>query len=572
MGKVEVKIEGSEVLARVSRMFENTANSVLLEIFQNGRRSGATEIYIAPIEGGVVIGNNGEPIKDFQNLLTLGKSEWDDSITHEDPAGAGFFAVTMADKAIVSSYGDDGGERMCIDTELLTKIGKQFEVIPIESGDKYFKSSTVEYKLYGEKFVTLFTSYFETNELRKSLAYYPLDMYLENNDGKLEKITNHYDARAKHLLYDTIKDGCRFRVYTKSFSGNTGFNYYGHYVSLFMDFPVDIEVTPEDDCKVLMVLPGRHTIVQNEAYDQLCKNMNLTMGEYYMKVCKGEHLLEYNQYKKIKQVLPEFPEALPFSYLEGRKYLYIEPQYEGYDNEQAMFKALPVGIADSIFSYTYDKYRGYSWIKRYEMIETLETMDGDKLLYSSAKEEFDTTENIVIPNGDPKIRINKKESISVDYILLIELDYSYADSTYLLIGKNLSLNSVNDIMYDVEELHVVRDSMFDSTAESDIDDMQKYCRETLISLLGTEKDVIGYNYAEIHNYLLNEGIRNCLLSNSGEYAAIGDRRNGVDLFKGVEHKEEYDSMTQGEKIAYLFSNLDDKGMEKLEKIMMVGKE
>ncbi|MFA6716003.1 MAG: hypothetical protein WCS27_11550 [Victivallaceae bacterium] len=44
--EIQVRVDSSEVLNRVSRMFDGTPRSVLRELMQNARRAGATKIDI----------------------------------------------------------------------------------------------------------------------------------------------------------------------------------------------------------------------------------------------------------------------------------------------------------------------------------------------------------------------------------------------------------------------------------------------------------------------------------------------------------------------------------------------
>ena len=74
MQKVKIEVNSQSLMSRVSRMFEQTEESMLLEVFQNARRSGATEIYLSKEGNVLTVANNGKAINDFQKLLTLGES------------------------------------------------------------------------------------------------------------------------------------------------------------------------------------------------------------------------------------------------------------------------------------------------------------------------------------------------------------------------------------------------------------------------------------------------------------------------------------------------------------------
>ena len=79
---------------KVSQFFNASSSTVLQELFQNARRSGATRIEIAePDESTITVTDDGHGIADPQSVLDFGRSEWN-SLDHECPAGMGFFALS----------------------------------------------------------------------------------------------------------------------------------------------------------------------------------------------------------------------------------------------------------------------------------------------------------------------------------------------------------------------------------------------------------------------------------------------------------------------------------------------
>ncbi|MEA1972394.1 MAG: hypothetical protein U9N34_03745, partial [Candidatus Cloacimonadota bacterium] len=238
MKTVEVKISGKEVLRRVSRMFDNSQESLFLEIFQNGRRAGATEIYVKELEDGIVIGNNGRPITDFQNLLTFGKSDWEEDVDYEDPAGVGFFATTLCDKVIVSSYLDGEGKEVEIKTNSLSVEGHKFHLKKVNLESKHFEHSTVEYTLKGNFMPLTISGKVGRENIEEIMARLPTKMFIEEK-GLLREVKNIYDANIKNLVFDFKFNNLRYRIYNKySFfpttfptnSHNTFLNYFGHII------------------------------------------------------------------------------------------------------------------------------------------------------------------------------------------------------------------------------------------------------------------------------------------------------------------------------------------------------
>ena len=87
---------------KVSQFFDAQPFTVLQEMLQNARRSGATQVFITePDSSTITIADDGHGIADPQSLLDFGRSEWT-SLDHENPAGMGFFALARYQVAITS--------------------------------------------------------------------------------------------------------------------------------------------------------------------------------------------------------------------------------------------------------------------------------------------------------------------------------------------------------------------------------------------------------------------------------------------------------------------------------------
>jgi len=82
------------LLTKADRLFSGTVDGRIIEILQNARRAGATEVRIHNKDGFVTVQDNGSGIDDFQKLLDLGGSGWDEKMeAGEDPAGVGLFSL-----------------------------------------------------------------------------------------------------------------------------------------------------------------------------------------------------------------------------------------------------------------------------------------------------------------------------------------------------------------------------------------------------------------------------------------------------------------------------------------------
>ena len=110
------------LLTKSERLFTGTVDGRIIEILQNARRAGATEVRIINKDGFVTVQDNGSGIEDFQKLLDLGGSGWDEKMeAGEDPAGVGLFSLAPREVTIIS-----GNRKTVIDKDGWT--GKPVEV------------------------------------------------------------------------------------------------------------------------------------------------------------------------------------------------------------------------------------------------------------------------------------------------------------------------------------------------------------------------------------------------------------------------------------------------------------
>src|SRR4030042_3698100 len=83
------------LLTKADRLFTGTVEGRIIEILQNARRAKATEVRITNKDGFVIVQDNGSGIDDFQKLLDLGGSGWDEKIeAGEEHAGVGLFSLS----------------------------------------------------------------------------------------------------------------------------------------------------------------------------------------------------------------------------------------------------------------------------------------------------------------------------------------------------------------------------------------------------------------------------------------------------------------------------------------------
>ena len=110
METIQAKVS-ERLLSKASRLFTGTLEGRVIEILQNARRAGATEVRISNKDGLITVQDNGSGIDDFQKLLDLGGSGWDEKTeAGEDPAGVGLFSLAPREVEIKS-----GNRKVVID-------------------------------------------------------------------------------------------------------------------------------------------------------------------------------------------------------------------------------------------------------------------------------------------------------------------------------------------------------------------------------------------------------------------------------------------------------------------------
>ncbi len=290
----------ARLLSKADRLFTGTIEGRIIEIIQNARRAKATEVRIANKDGFVTIQDNGCGIDDFQKLLDLGGSGWDEKMeAGEDPAGVGLFSLAPREVTIIS-----GNRKTVIDKDGWT--GKPVKVIQIREA---IKGTIVKFKD-------------ET----------PWDMELVEKHAVFANIRVVVDGKYCHQMPFCSDEavyyanpGCRIEVvteiskYHKEWTSNY---YYGRVLVNFHGQVVQLDRWPNKNCRGLtilidiadqtdlrLMLPARTMLVENAALQKLKNAMELEYFKYYQK--QKTHTLYYEEYLRAKELGIELPEAEP---------------------------------------------------------------------------------------------------------------------------------------------------------------------------------------------------------------------------------------------------------------------
>ena len=567
MNTVEVKISGKEVLSRVSRMFDNTEESLFLEIFQNARRAGATEIYVKKIEDGLVIGNNGKPIIDFQELLTLGKSGWDKGVLFEDPAGTGFFATTLCDRVSVATYYDGAGKILDIDTKLLSEEGYKFEVKKIDSGSKHFENSSVEYVLYGEFIPLTESDKCYRSTIEEIMSRIPTKMFIEEN-GLLREVKNMYDANIDNLVFDFSVNNLRFRIYDgypslMRHNISTSLNYFGHIISLNLRFHYNktISITPLVGSDIRLVLPGRHTLVKDDGYNKLIDGYYQTIGNYIMTKLGGKHTLSFSDYEKINSIISDFPEARNPNM--KATYLFVDSDYCMYSNIHACLHDFD-DVA-WINHWDYERFKGYSWLDDYIVINNIKVFHKDKLILDECAPVF---EKGLYSSGEIYLEINGQYREEIDEVVLVnEDDAFYEDADIIVIKKDFSFEGITQLLINAYDIHHYSENI-ESNIDDEIEAMYHALESEMLIMLGDNDNLIKFQAKNMSENIRRKGVSAHLIELNNNFCVGSTQYNeSVPVERKVKPKG-YDVFPISKKKEFLINSMSDYTVKTLSKILL----
>jgi len=288
------------LLTKASRLFTGTLDGRIIEILQNARRAGATEVRISNKNGLVTIQDNGSGIEDFQKLLDLGGSGWDEKLeAGEDPAGVGLFSLAPRKVTIIS-----GGRKTVID-----KDGWTGKLVGVTENTEAVTGTILKFR--DEK-------PWDMNTVEKHAVFAGIKVIV---DGKYCHVMPFCSSEAVH--YDN--PGCRIEV-TKEISkyhrhwtttwyhGRVLVNFHGQVVQIdhwpSKNRPgLTILVDIADQTDIRLMLPARTRLVENAAFEHLKAAIELEYYKYFQR--QKTHTLYYEEYLRAKELGIDLPEAEP---------------------------------------------------------------------------------------------------------------------------------------------------------------------------------------------------------------------------------------------------------------------
>ncbi len=300
MDTIQAKVN-PRLLSKAERLFTGTLDGRVIEILQNARRAGATEVHIVNEDGRVTVQDNGQGIADFSALLDLGRSGWDESLEQtEDPAGVGIFClaprevqirsgtktVVIADKGwtgkpVEVQTADEsinGTELVFEDTPWLFEIVERHAVF---TGLKV----TVDGKLCAsEPFVSL----------GAAAPYFELGCRIEVRE--CDALSRwHSDWKHNHYTDDVLIN----------FHGQVVLLTYTP-VSEHLQFLVDLTGEPTG---IRLMLPARTQLVENDEFEKLKAVLEIEAYRFIQN--RGSHKLKFSEYRRARELGIELPESQP---------------------------------------------------------------------------------------------------------------------------------------------------------------------------------------------------------------------------------------------------------------------
>ena len=290
------------LLSKANRLFTGTLEGRIIEVLQNARRGGATEVEITNEDEMVIVHDNGRGIDDFARLLDLGGSSWEEAFeASEDPAGVGLFCLAPRDLEIRSN-----GKRVRItgDGWTGTPVAVQDDPDPVKGTTLRFEDD--EWTREAVQLQAVFTSLQVTVDgqtcpslpfLSKRAAHYP-ELGCRIEVCEYSRLSNWHQSchRGTYRGWNALVN---FHGQVVSFAYHLISEHSLHYL-------IDLTGEPTG---IRLMLPARTQLVENEAYKQLKQALEVEAYRYLQR--QGDHRLPYKEYLRAKELGVELPEAKP---------------------------------------------------------------------------------------------------------------------------------------------------------------------------------------------------------------------------------------------------------------------
>ena len=302
----------TRLLTKASRLFTGTLAGRIVEILQNARRAGARHVVITNREGQVTVRDDGRGIRDFQKLLDLGGSDWDNRLeASEDPAGVGLFCLAPRPLTIRSR-----GHKVSINEN-----GWTGAPIAVEADSQPLPMLPPNITAGVGTELSFADDPWNADTVTPCAVFTGLEVTVDEQPCPKERFINGLASSYPEL-------GCRIQVVTttgmtqwhrsailgREYGSNVLLDFHGQVVAFDyrpvshhdLHFLVDMTGKPTG---IRLMLPARTCLVENEAYQQL--KAALEREAFLHLQQQGRHHLPYKEYLRAKELGIELPEAEP---------------------------------------------------------------------------------------------------------------------------------------------------------------------------------------------------------------------------------------------------------------------
>lgn len=298
-----------KMLAKIDRRFTNRLDDLFVELFQNARRAGATQISVTTREvervgpdffqTEITVVDNGSGIEDFSTLLRLGDSGWDSNVSaREDAAGEGFFSLVHSGVEVTS----------LTHKATFTK-------------DSFLGNVPVEVKDIAEPFAGTRLVFGRPEDIKaveesaRRIALY----------GHTPCSFNGVDVPQEDFLKDALNvkevNGVRIGVY--STYAHVGWNFHGRVLHRSISVLDDVMIDARGETETLHVrfdvletqsiwlrLPDRSDVVEDEKFHALMIEAKRAMYEYLATL--PSHCASFAKYTEAHSLGVDLAEAAPW--------------------------------------------------------------------------------------------------------------------------------------------------------------------------------------------------------------------------------------------------------------------
>jgi hypothetical protein len=295
------------LLTKTDRLFTGSMEGRIIEILQNARRAGATEVRITNKDGFVTVEDNGSGIDDFQKLLDLGGSGWDEKLEQgEDPAGVGLFSLAPRQIRILSKY-----HQVVIEKDGWT--GKPVDVTESEEFVRGTKLIFQEEKSWDFEAVQKHAVFAGIRVIVDGKYCHSMP-FCGKDAADYEELGCKVEVVSEMSKYHRQwADGSHLNKVLVNFHGQVveldywpGKDWYGfHRVHHRLYILVDLT----QDTWIRLMLPARTKLVENKALKKLKEVIEVEYYRYFQK--QKEHSLYYEEYLRARELGIDLPEAKP---------------------------------------------------------------------------------------------------------------------------------------------------------------------------------------------------------------------------------------------------------------------